>query len=115
MAVEISEDQALSATSPGPWSAGPYRDLPEIHGLQTALFGARMPHDDVVGVFDEADKPGDQRVSDTDEIRRDVARRVGAIDTPRSQAVYGFLAEAGETSTVDEVRDALRARGILPR
>ena len=101
VAVEISEDQTLSAASPGPWSAGPYRDLPEIHGLQTALFGARLPHVAVLGFFDDVDRPSDQRVSDTGEIRRDAKARVGAIDTPRSQAVYGFLGEAGETSTTD--------------
>lgn len=34
--------------------------------------------------------------SDTGELRRDLARRYATIDTPRTKAAYGFLADAGE-------------------
>ena len=39
-------------------------------------------------------------VSDTGELWRDVAKRIGAVDTPATKAVYGFLGNAVANRTV---------------
>ena len=105
VAVEIPEDLALSAQSPSAWSIGAYRDLSEIRRIETALYGARGKHERVLGLDDEVEATEGERVSVTGEIRRDIEKRVGLIDTARSQAVYGFLAEAGPMQTRDMTVD----------
>ena len=38
----------------------------------------------------------DRIVSDTGEVVRDLRKRIGIIDTPRTKGAYGFLGAAGE-------------------
>jgi hypothetical protein len=72
----------------------------ETERVETVLEAAPTGYDRVV-------KPSDRlpvenvRRAEGGQIWRDVERRVGAIDTPRSQAVYGFLGAAAPLSTTD--------------
>jgi len=45
------------------------------------------------------DEKAGEVTSDTGELWRSWAKRIGKIDSPRTQCVYGFLGEAGELST----------------
>jgi hypothetical protein len=99
--VAIPEEMAVAASSPGPWNIPAFRALPEITGLQTAVTGTPPNTGPVLEPYDEADEPEDVRASDTGQLWRSIKQRVGKVDSPRSQAVYGFLREAGTQTTTD--------------
>ena len=101
VAVVIPTDRVATANSPTPGSASAYRGLAEQQRFLTALGtppaggGSSVP-------FDAAARGvGPQRATDTGEIRRDLKQRVLVIDTDRTEALQGFLADAGKVSTRD--------------
>lgn len=87
--VRIPEALAASEHSPAPWNSPAYRGLAESRRFRT-LFADEggVPHDQplIEGRF---------RESTTGQIRRDLERRILWLDSPRTQAVTGFLGEAG--------------------
>jgi hypothetical protein len=99
--VVIPLETAIAAGSPGPWNIPAFRALPEITGLQTAVTDAPPPAGPTLEPYEEAPEPADIRVSDTGQVWRSIPQRVGKVDSPRSQAVYGFLAAAGTLATSD--------------
>lgn len=100
VAVAIPLDLACSAASPSPWSSPAYNALVETQRVESVLEATPAGYDRVV-------KPSDRlpvenlRRAEGGQIWRDVERNVGAVDTPMSQAVYGFLGAAGKLSTAD--------------
>ena len=99
--VHIPQSSAVGAASPTPYSAPAYRGLSETRPFATVV-GPR-PEGDAL-VLDAAkanDVPDDIRESDTGQLWRSVKQRLGRIDTPSSQAVFGFLAKAGKVTTTD--------------
>ena len=73
--------------------------LVEKHRVGMALPGEPCE----AGIVVPADKPAvnpedGQVLSDTGELWRSWAKRIGWIDTPRTKVAYGFLGEAGKIS-----------------
>ncbi|MBT3289196.1 MAG: hypothetical protein HN380_17770 [Victivallales bacterium] len=92
--VQIPKRLAASAKSPSPWSGRAYRGLAETQRFRTA-FGRRGK-----GVrFGKPIAEGKQRQSSTGQIQRDIEQRILLLDSPRTQAITGFLAKAGEQKT----------------
>jgi len=106
VAIHIPEGLAVSAQSPGPWNAPAYRGLSEINRFDTALFTRPEGYNRVVESSEPSEVPDDVRVSDTGQISRNILQRVGKVDSPRSQAVFGFLREAGPQQTGDMTVDS---------
>ena len=104
--VQIPRDLAASAKSPSPWSGKAYRGLAETRRFRTGLgeAGQGVP-------LDQGVAEGNLRRSSSGQIRRDVEKRILLLDSPRTQAVTGFLAEAGpqQTSALAVVSDTLFA------
>ena len=52
-------------------------------------------------------------VSDTGELWRDLKKRIGAIDTPRTKIAYGFLSRGGaQASTKKAVKEGVSLNGV---
>jgi hypothetical protein len=98
--VAIPLDLAASAASPTPWASSAYGALVETQRIESVLAAAPTGYDRVVRPSDKITAEALRR-AEGGRIWRDVNRKVGAIDTPLSQAVYGALSEAGELSTAD--------------
>ena len=105
VAVHIRRDVAIGAGSPSPWSAPAYRGLSEVRGLRTALFDRPRGYDRVVDIHETSDVADDLRTADTGQIRHSIQDRVVYIDSPRSQALIGYLGEAGKLKTADMIVD----------
>ena len=93
--VKIPAERAVTAPSPSVWNTPALTRLPETHRTAVSV------NDEAAGqVVDFEAKPMDATetiVSDTGELSRHLGDQgYGTIDTPRSQAAYGFLGEAGE-------------------
>jgi len=101
VAVRIPPEVAVSAKGPGPWSASAYSGLAEVRRFDTVLASEAGGYDSVREFDGESPAGDDVRVTDTGQMWRSVRQRLGRIDTPRTQAVFGFLAEAGEQATTD--------------
>ncbi|MCE5217641.1 hypothetical protein LLH03_11515 [bacterium] len=105
--VQIPLDLAQSAASPAPWGVSPYNALVEQDRIEGALVdtaGAASPAAPGTKVLQVSDKPAttdDLRQSDTGQIWRSVKQRIGKINSPRSQAVFGYLGDVGAVSTDD--------------
>jgi len=89
--VQIPKDLAASAKSPSPWSAKAYRGLAESQRFRTD-FATGLPYGQPI-------VEGNQRESTTGQIRHDIDRRLLLLDSPRTQAVSGFLQEVGKVQT----------------
>ncbi len=92
---------ALRIEDEGDWMRKNVGDLPRLIGLPEILqLGMALPGQPEKGsqVVDptraQADAQSDELVSDTGELKRSLSRRIGRIDSPRTQAVYGFFHEA---------------------
>lgn len=70
--------------------------LAELHRTTVLLPGEDAKVDAKISADDES--LADLRVlqSDTGELKRDLDKRIGSIDTPRTKVVYGFLGNAGQ-------------------
>jgi len=93
VAVQVADEEGW----PLKWS----RDIPALEGLVEkhrvgmVLPGEPCAADCVVPASQSAVNPNDGEVlSDTGELWRSWARRIGWIDAPRTKAAYGFLGEA---------------------
>ena len=69
----------------------------EIHRVDTVLDTTDVSDLDDIRPIGEAFPRENPKliVSDTGELKRDVAKRRGFVDTPRTKAMYGFLGHAG--------------------
>ena len=101
VAVHIPPDLAVSAKSPTPWSAPAYSGLAEVRRFNTVLAPQARGYASVLEVDSDSPAADDVRVTDTGQMWRSARQRVGRIDAPRTQAVFGFLADAGEQTTTD--------------
>ncbi len=74
----------------------------EIHQVHTVLEGTDCS--DLDTIMDPKDKfpreNPDMIVSDTGELKRDIKRSIGYIDTPRTKSVYGKLGFAGANKKI---------------
>jgi hypothetical protein len=104
--VQIPRDLAESAKSPGPWNSRAYRGLAESRRFRTVFAKTKRSVP-----FDKPIVKGERRESTTKQIRHDIAKRILLLDSPRTQAITGFLAEAGaqETSDLEATSDTLFA------
>jgi hypothetical protein len=104
--VQIPTSLAESAKSPSPWSSKAYRGLAESRRFRTVFARTK---DSVP--FDKPIAEGDERESTTKQIRHDIAKRILLLDSPRTQAITGYLAEAGaqQTSGLKATSDTLFA------
>jgi hypothetical protein len=69
---------------------------PEVHRVGLSFDGNPDPAASAAALDDTVIDPGSGEVrSDTGELWRSWKRRIGTIDTPRTQAAYGFLGSAG--------------------
>lgn len=101
VSVVIPGTRSMVANSPTPWSSAAYHGLSDRFRFHTVL-GDRHSIAGRAVAFDSDELAGeDQRQSDTGEIRRHVSQRTVLIDSPRSQAIEGYLGEAGELRTAD--------------
>jgi hypothetical protein len=104
--VQIPRDVAASAKSPSPWSGKAYRGLAETERFRTGFGekGRSVP-------FSEPVAEGNRRISSTGQIRHDIEKRILLLDSPRTQAITGFLAAAGtqKTSGLEATSDTLFA------
>lgn len=84
------------------WGGQPaYRSLVEQTGVVTALSPPEEPIP-TVSPTDHLPTTGETYTeSDTGQLRRDWALGVAAVDTPHTQAAYGFLGSAGEVALSD--------------
>lgn len=96
VAVDVPEDMD-SWLFKGPGEIPALR-LVEKHRVGMVLPGGFSNVDTTVTVDDVGGLGGDEVLSDTGELWRSWARRIGWIDTPRTKAAYGFLGEAGSIS-----------------
>lgn len=91
--VRIPEALAAAEKSPTPWGAPAYRGLAETRRFRTMFADAGgVPHDQPL-------VEGNDRISETGQIRRNLESRVLLLDSPRTQAITGFLDEAGKQAT----------------
>ncbi len=103
-AVQWSDNDVFGLPQLSVWGGQPaYRSLCERTSVVTAL----SPPSGVKGIVGPTDFPATAgptwTESDTGELRRDWVQGVGTIDSPRSQAAYGFLGEAGRIELTDVV------------
>ncbi len=89
--VRVPRAVAESAKSPSPWSSRAYRGLAESQRFRTD-FATGLPYDQPI-------VEGDKRESTTGQIRHDIERRLLLLDSPRTQAISGFLKEVGTVQT----------------
>lgn len=102
--VVIPPDRAVTAPSPSAWNVPALGRLPEQHRATVAVSDAR--DGDAVAFDSQPAGEGDILVSDTGELTRHLAEQgYGTIDTPRSQAAYGWLGEAGPITLADVTFD----------
>ncbi|MCK5803271.1 MAG: hypothetical protein KAI66_10580, partial [Lentisphaeria bacterium] len=96
--IRIPMNKAVSASSPNPWNSAAYTGLSEVRRYETVLGDAP----DAVSWQDDNGVPS-TRIRENAEgtMRRDLDKRIGVIDTPRSQAVWGFLRDAGTLKSTD--------------
>ncbi|MHC5035567.1 MAG: glycoside hydrolase 5 family protein, partial [Planctomycetota bacterium] len=96
------------------WSGvAAYRSLVEATAVVTAL-SAPTGVKAVVGPADYQATAGPTWTeSDTGELKRDWSVGVGTVDTPRSQAAYGFLADAGAVELSDVSISALNPFAVV--
>ncbi len=91
-------DEAVYAKKP----ADPYRcrayDLAAERSVLAGVLGKNAPHGWQALPRDRSVAPpnADRIVSDTGQYRRDWRRGIARIDSPRTQAAWGFLGRAGE-------------------
>lgn len=91
--VRIPESLAASERSPTPWGSPAYRGLAESRRFRTVFADeGGVPHDQPL-------VEGNRRISETGQIRRDIESRILLLDSPRTQAITGFLEEAGKQAT----------------
>ncbi|MBQ7010622.1 MAG: hypothetical protein IJN63_02855 [Clostridia bacterium] len=76
----------------------------EVHRVDSVLDTTDISDLEDVRPIEEAFKRNDPNliVSDTGELWRNVAKRIGAVDTPNTKALYGFLGNAVASKTLDE-------------
>ena len=85
--------------------AGAGRNLPmsamEMHRVDAVLDTTDVSDlDDVRSIDDVMENPTPGKlVSDTGELWRDLNKRIGVIDSPRTKAIYGFQGNAGWANT----------------
>ncbi|MCD6351674.1 MAG: hypothetical protein J7M26_06105, partial [Armatimonadetes bacterium] len=96
-AVVIPEERIATARSLSPWETQALHGLPEVHRVEMAPGQAPAGVDGSVAPdFDKYSDHAKVLVSDTGELRHLPAKGYFLIDTPRSQAAIGELAEAGK-------------------
>jgi hypothetical protein len=94
IAIQVPETENwMTMTASGlPGLAG----LPEVSQVGMVLPGRKAQSDHVVSAVEQhINEQSGEIISDTGELRRSWKERFGVIDSPRTQAVYGFLGEAG--------------------
>ncbi len=95
--IVVPEDRIAVENSLAPWHVKALRGLPEVHQTFMALRKAPAWAERVLGPDEQPLKnPDQQTVSDTGEIRHYPAKGYCLVDSPRTQAVMGFVGEAGE-------------------
>ena len=71
----------------------------EKHKIGMVLPGATPEADALVAPTEaQVNEHTDQVTSDTGQLHRNLEKRIGWIDTPRTKAAYGFLGDSGEVS-----------------
>ena len=79
-----------------PWRVKALWPTVEVHRVEVVLPGEEPRRLDKIVKFDECPlEVGDFVKSDTGEYGRSFVKRIAWIDTPRTQAAWGFLGEAG--------------------
>ncbi|MBT3380770.1 MAG: hypothetical protein HN742_25310 [Lentisphaerae bacterium] len=101
VSVTIPEAQAASAATPTPWSAVAFHGLSDRFAFQTVVGKPSAASGKTVSFDSDELAGGDQRRSDTGEIRRNIPKGIVVVDTARSQAVQGRLADGGQLRTAD--------------
>ncbi len=94
--IVIPEDRIPGASSLSAWAVPALRGTPDVHQVSVALRQAPAWADKVLSPDDDLFKPTDVLKSDTGELTASPAGGLYTIDTARTQAVLGFLAEAGD-------------------
>lgn len=100
--VSIPRDRAVHAPSPSPYGTAALTLTPEVHRTEVTLGEPGPDAGRVVGPDERVISPDEVVRSDTGELTRRLGEQgYGTIDTPRSQAAYGFLGAAGELTLSD--------------
>ncbi len=114
VAVHYPEEQLCQAPSPTPWAMPALVLRPEMMQIGLALGEEPTGVDEVVGPDDAVAQQGQTSVrSDTGELSRDWEQRYGTIDTPRTQAAYGFTGEVGYIELSDLTLELQTAFGTV--
>jgi len=102
VAIVFPEKQVHAAPSPTPWNLPALALRPEMSRLEMALSQGPRGEYQICTPEDDVRAPGQTGVhSDTSQLYRNWEKGFGTINTPRTQAAYGFI---GEQGTV-ELRD----------
>ncbi len=94
--VFLGEDDMHEHATRGCWEVAAVRSTAEVRRIDVAL-GKEPPPNAVLLKLDEDPLAGEKVAiaSDTGELRRDLKRSVGMIDTAGTQAAYGLTGQAG--------------------
>ena len=99
--VFIPEKDALSEHSPSPWSATAFHGTTDVAAVRVVV-APKPPAGDSLLYSRPGPAAGhDIRQSRTGEMEHCLSKRLLRIDTPRTQAVTGFLQAAGTVTTRD--------------
>jgi hypothetical protein len=102
VAVLFPGETMYSAPNPSPWGLPVLARRPEVSRLAMALADRPTGVDDVVAPDADASEAGQVEArSDTGQLYRNWEQGYGTIDTPRTQAAYGFVGEQPTIALAD--------------
>ncbi len=93
------------SVKPADLFSGPGKAMPlvaEKHRVETALQGLTPKGDIVIQTDESIFKDNENEVlSDTEELYRNLDKKIGWVDSPKTKAVYGFTGKEGEIQLKD--------------